>query len=315
MGRPPARRADRHATRAAAAALAVAALVAVAPAQAAHGRLTLDVLAGGGAVTDLFPGAGLGRDAYATLEPALALDLSFTPSWKGALRLEGRAARYASSGLGLGGGGGEAEGRLVFEGGEAALAAGADWTGYSSGAPADLASPAAPAVLGSRTLRLRQAVRWRALGLTWRGGGTGARVAADLPGGGAAVERDGALLLGAGRALGPVQAAATWRLARAASARDDFTFTANALLLAAGAAAGPLDLAARLELSQARYRTGAVERLLRTALAASWPLGERLAAEAAWSWAGSRVSGPGGPGGGRHLFSLGLRLHAEPAAW
>ncbi len=304
----------RLAARAAVAALA-AALLAPAPARAAHGRLTLDVLAGGGAVTDLFPGAGLGRDAYATLEPALALDLAFSPAWKGAVRLEGRAARYAGSGLAMGGGGGEAEGRLVFEGGEASLAAGGDWTGYSSGAPADLASPAAPAVLASRALRLRPMVRLRALGLTWRAALVGARVAADLPEGGAAVERDGALLLGAGRPLGPVQASATWRLARAASARDDFTYTAHALLLAAVGAAGPLDLAARLELSLARYRTGAEERLLRTALAASLPIGERLAAEAAWSWAGSRVSGPGPAGGGRHLLSLGLRLRAEPAAW
>jgi len=296
--------------------LALAALL-LAPlaARAAHGRLSLDLLAGGGWVSDVFVGAGLGPDGVATLEPTLRLDLALSPAWKGAARLEARAGGYTGSGFAAAGAGGEAEARWVGQDGEASLALGGDWTGYTTGAPLDLAMPSSPAVLGSRALRLRPAGRWRALDTTWRAALALARVASEVPGGGAVTERDGALLLGAGRPLGPLLASATWRLARAAGTRPDFSFTANALLLAGEAAAGPVALQARLEVQAARYRTGARERLLRAALVASAPLWRRVSGEATYSFAASRVTGPGEGDAGRHLVLLGVRVQAEPASW
>jgi hypothetical protein len=285
------------------------------PAPATHGRLSLELLAGGGWASDVFVGAGLGQDGVATLEPSLRLDLAFSPSLKGTARLEARAGTYTSSGFAAGGAGGEAEARWVGRDGEASLALGGDWTGYTTGAPLDLATPASPSVLGSGAVRLRPGVRWRALDATWRAALPLALVTSEVPDGTTVTERDGALLLGAGRALGPVLASATWRLARAGGTRPDFSFTANALLLAAEWPVGPMGLQARLDLQWARYRTGARERLLRTALAASLPLGRHLAAEATWSFAASRVTGPGAGDASRHLLLLGLRLGAEAAAW
>ena len=296
--------------------LALAALL-LAPvaARAAHGRLALDLLAGGGWASDVFVGAGLGPDGIATLEPSLRLDLAFSPAWKGSARLEARAGTYTSSGFAAAGAGGEAEGRWVGQDGEASLALGGDWTGYTTGAPLDLATPSSPAVLGSRALRLRPAGRWRAFDTTWRAALALAHVASEVPGGGPVTERDGALLLGAGRPLGPVLASATWRLARADGGRPDFSFTASALLLAAEVAAGPVGLQARLELQLARYRTEARERLLRAALVASAPLWRHVSAEATWSFAASRVTGPGAGEATRHLVLLGVRVQAEPASW
>jgi hypothetical protein len=293
----------------------VALLLAPAAARAAHGRVTLDLLAGGGWTSDVFVGAGLGPDGVALLEPALRLDLAFSPAWKGAARLEARAGTHLSSGFAAGGGGGEAEARWVGQAGEASVALGGDWIGYTTGAPLDLATPAAPAVLGSRALRLRPAARLRALGLTLRAALPLAWVASEVPEGGDVTERDVALVLGAGRALGPVTASAAWRLARAGGTRADFAFTANALLLAAEAAAGPVGLQARLELQAARYRTAARERLLRAALVASAPLGRRCVAEATWSFVASRVTGPAAGDASRHLLLLGVRVQAEPASW
>jgi hypothetical protein len=293
---------------------ALLALLVPAVASAAHGRLQLSLYAGGGLASDLFVGAGLGRDGILELQPEARLDLSLAPRWKLGTRLAGGYASFPRSGFSAGSGALESQLRWLGEGREGALALAAEQVAYSTGAPLDPAVPSSPTVTRSRGLRLTPLLRWQGWGAQWR-------LAAPLAwqsssaAGQEVTERDAALLGGAAVQLGAWALAGSYRLQRADSDRPDFTATSHGLFASAGRPAGPLELEAQLQGLWLRTGAGTREQLLRAGLSAAWPVVPGLWLEAVYGFAGAWSDAPGEGFSSRHQATVGLRGNVEAASW
>jgi hypothetical protein len=293
---------------------ALLALLVPAVASASHGRLQLELYAGGGLASDLFVGAGLGQDGLWELQPAARLDLSLSPEWKGAARLSAGHAAFTSSGFRAESGAAELEARWLGRELEGSLSAAAEGTSYSAGAPLDPAVPTSPTVTRNRALRVAPLLRWTGLGLSWRLALPAAWQRSGTAAGDVA-ERDLALLAGAAARLGAWSLAASYRLQRAESDRADFTGTSHGLFATAGRPLGPVELEGQLQGLALRSGDGRSERLLRAGLSARWPLAEGLALEAVYSFAGAWSDQAAAAFAWRHLATLGLRGRLEATSW
>lgn len=293
---------------------ALLALLVPAAAGAAHGRLQLSLYAGGGLASDLFVGAGLGRDGILELQPEARLDLSLSPRWKLGTRLSGGYASFPRSGFSAASGALESQLRWLGEGREGALALAAEQVAYSTGAPLDPAVPSSPTVTRSSALRLTPLLRWQGWGAQWRVAAPLAYQSSSAAGEDVA-ERDAALLAGAALQLGPWALAASYRLQRAVSDRPDFTATSHGLFASAGRLAGPVELEGQVQGIWLHTGAGTAEQLLRAGLSAAWPMVHGLWLEAVYGFAGAWSDAPGEGFSSRHQVTLGLRGKVEAVSW
>lgn len=301
--------------------LALLALLAPAAAGASHGRLQLSLYAGGGLASDLFVGAGLGREGLLELQPGTRLDLSFSPEWKAAARLGAGYAAFTASGFAAGSASGELVARWLRPSGEGSLTLTAERLSYTTGAPLDLTTLASPSVTGSSAVQLAPLVRFPGWGAEWRLAGLAGLQSSTAAGGEPVAERQLAVLAGVGGALARWALAASYRLQWTASDRPDFAATAHGLFATAARRLGPLDLEGRLQLLLQRTGAGAREQLLRSGLSAAWPLrfagaeGPSLALEALYAHAAAWSDQPGRGFASRHQVTLGLRGRVEVVEW
>jgi len=282
---------------------------------AEHGRVQLSLYAGGGLASDLFVGAGLGREGLLELQPEARLDLAFSPEWKLASRLGAGYAAFTRSGFAAGSAAGELEARWLRPDVEGALTAAGEQVSYTTGAPLDLSTLSSPSVTGSRALRLTPLLRWPARGAQWRLALPVVYQSSSTVDDQKVAEWDLALLAGVGARLGRWTLAGSYRLQRARSDRPDFTSTSHGLFASAGRQAGPVELESQVQMLLLRTGAGVQEQLLRTSLAGSWPLASGLAVEAVYAFAAAWSDAADRGFASRHQATLGLRGKVEATSW
>lgn len=280
---------------------------------ATRGRLGLSLLAGGGYASDVFVGGGFGDDAFLQLTPSGRLDLSLAPRWKLAATADLSYGRYVSSEFSSLGESASLEGRwLGGESWDASLAAAGEHASYSVSIPLGGTGPAVSSTLAAR---LSSLLRVRAAGLEWRAAGVGG-LRSSTAGTATVPEQEVALVAGAMRPLAEaLTVALTYKLARTASERPDFTYTANALFGLVSWRLDRLDLDGQLQLQTAGIGTGARDDLVRASASAAYALGEAAALEAVYAFTTTRSDDPTRPSGSLHLAFLAVRWRFAEVSW
>lgn len=285
-------------------------------ARATRSRLALSLVAGGGYASDVFVGAGLGRDAFFQVTPSGRLDLSLAPRFKLAATGDLSYGRYASSEFSALGESASVEGRwLAGDAWEASLAASGEHARYSLAVPVDPTLPASASVSSTLAARIAPLLRVRAAGLEWRAAGVaGAR--SSTSGDATVPEKEGALLAGA---MVPVSealsVAATYKIDRTASERSDFTYTSHALFGLLAWRAEAVDLEAQLQLQTAKLGTGTGEKLARITASAAFPVTEAIAIEGVYAFTASRSDDPARGSASLHLAFLAARWRFLETSW
>jgi hypothetical protein len=292
--------------------------LAPAAAHATRGRLDLSLAIGGGYVSDVFVGAGLGRDGFAQVAPACRLDLSLAPAWKLAAMADVAYGHYLSSEytslLGTFG----VESRwLARDDFDLTLSLGGDHGSYSQGTPLDPALVTSPTVSevsaarGSLVARLRlHGLEWRAAALAGARRSTSSFADAEVP------EDQVAVLAGFMRPLGrSAFVAVTYKLARTASSDPLFTFTSHALFGLASLRVADVRLTAQLQAQTSALGNGVRENLGVVTTSARYPLLDTVDVEAVYSWSASRTTDPERRWAARHLAFVGLRWLFAELTW
>src|SRR5512142_2015423 len=285
-------------------------------ARATRGRVALSLLAGGGYASDVFVGAGLGRDGFFQVTPSGRLDLSLAPRWKFAATGDVAYGRYVSSEFTAFSQSASVEGRwLGGDAWEASLSASGEHARYSLAVPVDPTLPSSASVSSTLAARIAPLVRVRAAGLEWRAAGVaGAR--SSTSGDATVPEKEGALLAGA---LLPVSeelsVAVTYKIDRTASERPDFTFTSHALFGLAAWRLRSLDLEAQLQLQTAALGTGTGEKLARVTASAAYPVTDAVALEAVYAFTASHSDDPARGSASLHLAFVAARWRFLETTW
>ncbi len=295
------------------AALTLLAVAVPSGARAAHGRLSLSVLAGGGYASDIFIGAGLGPDTLLQVVPNARLDLSLSPRWKLACLGDLSYGHNLSSGFTSIEESAALEGRYIGDATwDAALTVSVENASYSLGSPLDLTGPLITSTVAVRASPL---VRLRGLGFEWRAAGVvGYRSSTSADE--AIPEHDLAILGGLMHPLGEhASFAATYKLAHNGSASADFTLTSHALFALLSWRVGEIDLKAQLQLQTATFATSTHEQLGWLTVSAAHPLSESLDVEASYSFAANHSDDPSRPSATRHLAFIALRWRFAEVQW
>ena len=295
------------------AALILLLLLAPAWARATRGRVGLSLAIGGGYASDVFVGAGLGRDGFAQVAPGCRLDLSLAPAWKLAALADVAYGHYFSTGYTSLLETVAVESRWLASGAfDLTLSLSGEHGSYSQGTPLDTAlvtSPTVSDISAARTsllARLRQGgLEWRAAALAGARRSTSAFAEAEVP--------EVGLLAGLMRPLGAsASVAATYKLSRAASTDPSFAYTSHALFGLASLRVARVQLAAQLQVQTTAVGNGVRENLAVVTASASYPLLDTVDLQAVYSWSGSRTTDPERRWAARHLAFVGLRwLFAE----
>jgi len=291
-------------------------LAAPGAAQATRGRLALSFLAGSGYASDVFVGAGLGRDSFFRITPAGRLDLSLAPTWKLAALADVSYGRYVSSEFSSLSESAALEGRwLAGESWEASLTASAEHARYSLAMPLDPTLPSSASVSSTVAGRLAPLLRVRAAGLEWRAAGV-AGTRSSTSGGARVPEDDGAILAGVMRPVSEsLSVALTYKLERTASERPDFTFTSHALFGLVAWRLHEIALEAQLQLQTAVLGTGMREELARFTTSAVYPITDSVAIEGVYAFTANRADDPTRPSATLHLAFLAARWRTTAVSW
>jgi hypothetical protein len=281
-------------------------------ARATRGRLSLSLLAGGGYATDVFVGAGQGRNAFSQLTPAGRLDLSLAPRWKIAAAADLSYGRYLSTDFDSLAESASLEGRwLGGESWDASLIASGEHADYSLSVSDSPLPPTSSTTAG----RLSSLLRVRTAGFEWRVAGVGG-LRNSTAGASTIPEDEGAFLAGVMRPLSEtLSAALTYKLGRTASEDPDFTYTSHALFGLVSWRLEALDVQGQLQLQTASVGTGARDDLLRMTASAAYPLSETLALEGAYAYTATRSDDPTRPSGRLHLAFLAVRWRFAEVSW
>lgn len=300
------------------AALILLLLLAPGAARATRGRLGLSLAIGGGYASDVFVGAGLGRDGFAQVTPGCRLDLSLAPAFKLAAAADVSYGRYVSTKYTSLLETFAVESRwLARDDFDLTLSLGGEHGSYSQGAPLDTALVTSPTVSdisaarGSLLARLRlQGLEWRAAALAGARRSTSAFAEDEIP------EDEVGLLAGFMRPLGEsASVAVTYKLARAASTDPFFTHTSHALFGLASLRVSDVQLAAQLQVQTTALGNGVRENLAVVTASASYPLLDTVDLQAVYSWSGSRTTDPERRWAARHLAFVGLRWLFAELSW
>lgn len=284
--------------------------------RAVPGRLSFDLLAGGGWASDVYVGADLGSGLMTQVIPSAKLDLSFAPQWKFAGFADFSYGHYVTSGFTS-----LAESASV----QARYLPGASWNAswelsvenahYSLGSPLDSSSESGPSVFDTLGIRTSPLLRLQALGLEWRLAGVAA-TRSSTAAGGDITEQELAGLFGIMVPLSDAfSLAATYKLNRTDGGRADITFTSHALFALATWRMVELDWQAQLQLQTASYTDGTREDFERLTLSSSYPILQTLDLEVAYSLAATQLNDPSRPSAVRHLTFLALRWRYLEVSW
>jgi hypothetical protein len=284
--------------------------------RAAHGRLSLSAMAGGGYASDVFVGADLGSGAMTQVIPSARLDLSLSPHWKLAAFADASLGYYVSSGFASLAGSTALEARFIPGATwDARLTLDADHARHSLGSPLDSSSGAGPQVFSTLGARASPLLRLRALGLEWRVAGVGATrtsTAAD----GDIAEQDLAALGGLMIPLGEDSSfALTYKLGLTESTRADFTFTSHAVFAMASWRLAEINWQAQLQLQTAKFATGTREDFGRLTFSGTYAIVRSVDLEATYSIAASQFDDASRPSASRHLAFLALRWRFLEMSW
>jgi hypothetical protein len=282
---------------------------------AVHGRLSLDLLAGGGWASDVFVGADLGAGLMTQVIPSARLDLSLSPGWKLASFADFSYGHYVTSGFtSLAESASVQIRHLPGTSWDATLELEAEHAHYSLGSPLD-PSGTGPSVFGTLGARVSPLWRLRSLGVEWRLAGVAA-IRTSTAAGGDIAEQELAGLAGIMVPLGgDASLAVTYKLDRNDSARPDFTFTSHAAFALATWSLAELDWQAQLQLQTASYADGAGGQFGRLTLGVTCPVSPSLDVEASYSLAATRSDDPSRPSAARHLAFLALRWRFLEVGW